>query len=352
MKFFFLAISLLSFSCSKNQDATPFRTYRMGFQNSAPRFDSFNLFIQSLNIWSTRADAAIISSEVPWKVLLAGETAETYVADNFKGLTAYYRSKNFVLWVYVDPQNGLDRTSDATELAAVGKSIAQADIQKIYRRYVVVLDSILKPEHIGLALETNLIKVASSPQIYNGVKQAANDAAKDLKLNNSLAKLSISVQVEQAWGKLTGSPYTGIAQDLADFPFVEELGLSSYPYLVFNVPADIPPDYYSRLVDGKTIPVFVAEGGWSSHSVTTPSRSFVSSNLVQQDYIKRQEQLLNSVQATALFQLAFTDIDVSSLPSTVPSNIGYFAWLGLVDVNLQPKPSLNAWDVLFKKPFK
>ncbi|MBK7258755.1 MAG: hypothetical protein IPI01_13355 [Ignavibacteriae bacterium] len=39
-----------------------------------------------------------------------------------------------------------------------------------------------------------------------------------------------------------------VATDFADFPFIDELGLSSYPYLSgFTAPEQIPPDYYSRL---------------------------------------------------------------------------------------------------------
>lgn len=324
----------------------------MGFQNSAPRFDSLDLFIQSLNIWTKRADAAIISAEVPWKALLSGENAETYVVESYKDLKDFYRSKNFSLWVYIDPQNGLDRTSEALELTAAGKSIAQPEIQQLYRRFVILMDSVLMPDHLGLALETNLIRTAASQQIYNGIKKAANDAAQDLKLKNSKAKLSISIQAEDAWGKLTGGSYQGIDQDFQDFPFIEELGISSYPYFNFNDPKDIPANYYSRLLDKKKIPVFVSEGGWSSQSITTPATSFVSSNELQKEYIERQDQLLNSVSATALFQLTFTDIDVNSLPSNAPKSIGYFAYLGLVDIHFQPKPALSTWDALFNKQLK
>lgn len=321
----------------------------MGFQNSAPRFDDINLFLQSLNLWTTRADAAIISTEIPWKELLAGMNASTYVNDHYKDLASFYRSKNLILWVYIDPQNGLERSSDATALVAAGKSIAQTDVQEKYRNFVIAMDSILKPEHLGLALETNLIRLASSPSIYNGVKQAANDVSKELKLRNSAAKLSVSIQVETAWGKFGGISFQGIAQDLRDFSFIKEIGFSSYPYLVFNKPAEIPADYYSRISSAANLPVFIAEGGWASTSVTTPTISFVGSNETQKEYIERHHQLLQSINATALFQLTFTDIDIKSVPLPVPPNLGYFVSLGLLDTNMQPKPALNAWDEIFGK---
>lgn len=335
-------------SCDSD-DGVPGRTYRMGFQNSAPRVDNIDLFLQSLAIWTTRADAAIISIEVPWEELLAGEKPEVYVVNNYKALVEYYRSKDLELWVYVDPQNGLDRASDALELVDVGKSIAQPEIQDIYKRFVVVMDSVLKPEHLGLALETNLIRTISTPAIYIGVRQAANDVAEELRVRNTDAKLSVSVQVDHAWGRLIGGVYTGVEEDFADFPFMEEVGLSSYPYFGYDNPDEIPLDYYSRLVDGKNIPSFVTEGGWSSQPLDTPSRNFFSSNQLQKEYIGYHSKLLDEVNATAWFQLVFTDIDTNSLPPDVPGIIRYFAFLGLVDTALVPKPALEAWDEIFKR---
>ncbi len=343
--FSLLTVSSIN-SCDpkKDVDNPTSRTYRMGFQNSAPRQD-FDLVIQSLNLWIPRSDAAMITTEVPWDSLYSGSTAQQYVINNYKGLVDYYREKNLKLWVYIDPANGLNRGSDANALVDRGKSIAQADVQQIYRRFAFVMDSILKPDHLGLALETNLIRGSSSSSIYQGVKKAVNDAFQEIRAFDSNVKFSVSVQVDYAWGKLDNSSFKGIDQDFIDFPFIQELGLSSYPYFGFDNPKDIPLNYYSRLVEGKTLPVFVSEGGWSSETVTT----FNDSPQKQQDYITRQAQLLDQVSATAVFQLTFTDIDLSALPAGTPSNINLFAYLGLVDKNLQPKLALTAWDQIFKR---
>jgi hypothetical protein len=316
----------------------------MGFQNSAPRFDKLDLFIQSLNQWSQRADAAMITTEVPWTELLSGTSAVDYATENYSDLVAFYRGKNFKLWIYIDPQNGLDRSSDALELQAVNKSIADADMQALYREFVLVMDSLFQPEHLGLALETNLIRDAAPASIYQGVKQAAIDAAVELRSVNPAVKLSISVQVDHAWGKLTGGSYTGIDQDLVDFPFIDELGLSSYPYFGFETPTEIPVDYYAKLIEGKAIPVFVSEGGWSSQNVNgalsgTPEK--------QQAYLQHHRKLLEHVGAIGVFQLLFTDLDLTALPDNVPDNIRYFAFIGLVDKDFHAKPALHEWDKQF-----
>jgi hypothetical protein len=69
---FFLFLTLVA--CSSDDSKPPTRSYRMGFQNSAPRYDDFDLIIQSLLMWSERADAAMITTEVPWEELLAEQT--------------------------------------------------------------------------------------------------------------------------------------------------------------------------------------------------------------------------------------------------------------------------------------
>lgn len=322
----------------------------MGFANSAPRFDDFNLLIQTLELWTTRADAAIVNADVPWDSLFQGVNAGTYVVNHFKGLVDYYRGKGFKLWVYIEPQNGLDRTAEALELQGLGKSIADSDAQLFYQKFVLAMDSVLKPDHLGLALETNLIRAAASPANYQGVRIAANNAAAELKARGTAAKLSVSVQVDVAWGHLGGGTYAGVDQDFTDFPFVEELGLSSYPYFGVSSPDELPTNYYSKLLEGHSLPAFVSEGGWSSGSVTTPTVSFTSTPQLQAQYIARQKLMLDDVKAIGYFQLTFTDFDIASLAPPVPDNLGYFIYLGMVDINLLPKPALTEWDKLFSIP--
>lgn len=346
-KLIFIILLLLS-ACAKDDQDPIKRTYRMGFQNSAPRFGDIDLVLQSLNLWTTRSDAAMITTEVPWAELLDGTTATDYVIANYKDLVTFYRGKNLKLWVYIDPANGLDRTSDAQDLVAAGKSIADADMQTLYQQFTLAMVEQLQPDHLGLALETNLIRAASPASIYEGVKAAANTTAVAIRSEYPDLPLSVSIQADYAWGKLGGGSYRGIDQDFIDFPFIDELGISSYPYFEFENPGDIPVNYYSRLVEGKSIPVFVSEGGWTSASITTADYEIVSTPEIQRDYISHHGRLLDEVGAVAVFQLLFTDLDASSLPADIPENIYYFTSLGLVDIDMQPKPALSVWDELFK----
>jgi hypothetical protein len=165
-----------------------------------------------------------------------------------------------------------------------------------------------------------------------------------VRARDAAVRLSVSVQVDYAWGRF-GGPYQGVEADFADFPFIEELGLSSYPYLAgFSDPDSIPLDYYARLLNGRALPCMVTEGGWTSASLDT---LVVSSPALQRRYIERQALLLDRAPAIAVFQLTFTDLDPVIFPPG--SILPLFAHCGLVDVNLVPKPALAAWDAVFAR---
>lgn len=324
------------------------RSYRMGFAAGAPRFD-FDLLLAALEQWTRRADAAIIGGEAPWDSLLAGTPAADYVRRQHVPLAQYYRGKGLHVWAYIDPVNGLDRSGEATALVAAGRSISEPAIQQLYREYAVALDTLVHPDVFGVALETNLIRLASPPALYAAVRQVANDAAADIRAVDASVQLSSSVQVEAAWGKLgLGTGYQGVETDFADFPYIQVLGLSSYPYFSWSSPDSLPADYYSRLVIGHAVRVGMSEGGWTSQGFS----GIVSSPALQRRYIERQAKLLDGVNALAWFQLTYTDLEIGAFPPALATGLAPFAHLGLVDTVLAAKPALTAWDATFARPLQ
>jgi hypothetical protein len=314
----------------------------MGFSAIPPKPD-FAVLLAALDMWTRRADAAILHFEPPWDTLLAGAQMDSAVILQHKGLVDFYRSKGLMVVVTLDATNGLDRSSDSAPLVAAGRSLTEPAVQQIYRHYAVALDTLLRPDYLGLGAETNLIRATAPPALYAAVVQVANAAAADVRAVDANVRLYASVQVEVAWGALGGGGgYVGIGTDLADFPFMQAVGLSSYPYLGgVAEPEDLPLDYYSRLT---TLPKLVVEGGWASQSIG----AVVTSPAEQARYIRRHTRLLDAANAVAVFQLTFTDLDSTFFPpGTV---LPYFATLGLVEVDLVPKPALAPWDSAFARP--
>jgi hypothetical protein len=324
----------------------------MGFSVIPPKPD-LKIALRSLEIWTRRADAAIMHLDVPWALLLAGTSPEEALRRDGVDLEHYYRSKHLKLVVTIDVTNGLGRESEAPPLVAAHRSITEPAIQKLYRSYVGAVVDMLHPDYLGLAAETNLIRAIAPRPVYEAVVRMANDAAADVRRQHPAGALPlyVSVQVETAWGKLgKQSTFAGIDQDMRDFPFVNVIGLSSYPYLGgFKDPDQIPLDYYTRVRGSRQLPLMVVEGGWPSASV---HGFFSSSPEMQARYIARQSQLLDAANAIGVFQLSFTDLDLGSFPRPQPTILPLFATLGLVDSNLRPKRALATWDSVFARPLR
>ena len=345
-----LSLAALLASCGGSGHATaPLtpRTYRMGFALSAPRAD-FALILQALDQFTSRSDAAIMSNEAPWESLLAGIPPDDFVRRQQVPLAQYYRGKGLRVWVYLDPANGLNRAGEANGLVAAGRSITEPAIRQMYRDYAVALDTLVRPDVFGTVLETNLIRAVAPAPLYAAIRQAANDAATAIRAHDANVQLAASVQVETAWGKLGATGYQGVDADFADFPFLQVLGLSSYPYFVWTSPDSLPADYYVRLLAGHSVPVGVVEGGWTSESFST----VVSTPAVQQRYLDRQAELLASVNAIAWFQLTYSDIELHSLAPSQAAGLLPFSRLGVVDTLLAAKPALAAWDAQFARPLR
>jgi hypothetical protein len=325
----------------------------MGFSPIPPKPDPLVVFA-ALEMWTQRADAGILHVALPWDSLLAGVRADTLVRRDPLGVASYYRSKGLAVVATMDLTDGLDRASEAPALVAAGRSLTEPAVQALCRQYIVAFDTIIGPEHLGLAAETNLIRAATAAagrdSIYGAVVATANDAAADVRAVDATVPLNVSVQVETAWGALQGTGvYEGIATDLADFPFVQEIGLSSYAYLGgFAEPDSVPLDYFARIGQEASLPVLVVEGGWTSESVgpatSTPEK--------QARWIRRQFALLDSARAVAVFQLTFADFDLSAFPPPLPPNLGLFVYLGLVDEDLVAKPALAVWDSAYALPLE
>jgi len=336
---------------SATPPAQPPRTYVMGFSSFPPRPD-VPTALRSIDTWATRSDAGLILQDPPWAQLLAGTDPEALVRADPLNLANYYRGKGLRVVATLDITNGVDRTGESPNLLATGHSLTEPAVRAAYARYAAAFAAVIRPESLGVASETNLVRAVAPPALYEAVVDAANRAAAAVRGAQPAVHVFITVQVEVAWGRLgANAPFAGIARDRADFPFTEAIGLSSYPYLAgFVEPEDVPLDYYARLADpAAPLPMLVVEGGWTS----APLGGLASSPDKQRRYIERQAQILDTARAAGVFQINFTDLDLASFPMfPAGSSVSLFAFLGLVDVNLTPKPALASWDAIHQRPLR
>jgi len=321
----------------------------MGFGGIPPDFKVATA-IQGIDIWSQRAEMAAIHEEAPWTELLAGADPNALLARDKVDLVRYYRAKGLKLLITVELNDGLARDQEAPQLRALGRSLAEPEVQSVWLAYVNAVARVLKPDWLCLGAETNLVREIATPGLYAAVRKTANDAAASVHALSLPAppRLLSSVQVECAWGRLAGqrSAFAGIQDDLRDFPFSECIGLSSYPYLAYATPEEVPPDHYSKLVEQASLPAMVVECGWTSHVVS----GMASSPELQARYVKRHGELLDKLGALAVVQLFFADLDLSTWQPAQMQSLPRFAYIGFADTDFKPKPALAAWDALHARP--
>jgi len=72
--------------------------------------------------------------------------------------------------------------------------------------------------------------------------------------------------------------------------------------------------------------------------------SVTSSPALQARYVRRQAQMADAAGLAGVYQITFTDIDLSQIPQPPGSILPLFAQLGLVDTGYRAKPALAVWD--------
>src|SRR5262249_53524698 len=204
-----VAVGVAACGSDSSGPGLPTRIYRMGFSAIPPRPDTA-LVLPTLTLATQHSDAGLIQLSIPWTVLLDGTPAGVEVRVVRLPLADYYRGVGQPITVALDVTDGLNRAQESPELIAAGRTITDTAVQRLYREYVYAVDSILHPEYLSLAAETNLIRFAAPSPVYAAIVTMTNDAATDLRARGTTSTLLVSVQVETAWGGLQNGAYIGI----------------------------------------------------------------------------------------------------------------------------------------------
>src|SRR2546422_11077223 len=141
-------------------------------------------------------DAAYSHPPPPWAAMIGGTSPAAAVDSVEVPLANYFRAKGLGLVFTVDATDGLDRSKEAPELVALGRSVTDTAIQRLYREWVFAVADKVHPEYLGLAAETNLIRAAAPDSAYQAVVVMANAAAAQIRAPAVPCKLYGGVQRE------------------------------------------------------------------------------------------------------------------------------------------------------------
>jgi hypothetical protein len=327
------------------------RSYQMGFFFLSPRSD-IPTVLQTIDDQKPVTEVLLIQREVPYSRLLGGQSIKQAYDEEYKELIAHIRSKGITPLFLVDPLDGLNRRQEGNEIRKNGRSLREPAMRTLHRDWTLYLAEQVQAPVFGLASEINTLGAHGDPGLYAIVKDLINGLAPEVRRVSPGTKVSMTFQVDDAWGKF------GLPGDVDQFVMTREfdmdiLGLSSYPSFVFQDPAEIPIDYFRRLQLAANKPAWMAEGGWASVSNTA---GVVRNEQLQANYYRKTFELLDSVEAEYAVFLEYADLDLTDpglvavlAPDQIATLVN-FASMGIVDTQFRRKLSHAAWTERFKVP--
>jgi len=322
------------------------RTYAMGWGLTPPEPTEESI-IATAQAMAEVAEYAIIQQPVPWARLFAGEELEGLVAET-KGLSDFLEALGLEVVFLLDPLDGLDRTSEPPELAGAGRSILEPEIRAIHEAYALAIAREIRPVYFGLASEINTLAAHGDPGLYAEMVDLINALSPRIRAIIPSVTVFVSFQVDDAWNLFPFPPPHIDHFALVDDFDIDALGLSSYPVFVWDSPAEIPDDYFSRFRDVTDLPLILVEGGWSSEDVGGTQ----GNEGEQSEFFGRFEKLLDGVGSPLWVMLIFADFDVTTfgLPPEREATLALFASMGIVDSRLEAKPSYAVWEEIISRP--
>lgn len=321
------------------------RTYAMGWGLTPPEPTEASI-IATAQALSAVAEYAIIQQPAPWARLLGGEALEDLVAE-VNGLAEFLRSLGLEIVFLLDPLDGLDRTSEPPELVEAGRSILEPEIRAIHEAYALAVALEVRPAYFGLASEINTLAAHGDSVLYAELVDLVNTLSTRIGAIIPAATVFVSFQVDDAWNLFPFPPPHIDHFALVDNFDIDALGLSSYPVFVWDSPAEIPDDYFSRFRDVTDLPLILVEGGWSSEDVGGAQ----GNEQEQSVFFRRFAELLDGVDSPLWVMLIFADFDVRAfgLPPEREATLALFASMGIVDTRLEPKPAYAVWEEIFSR---
>lgn len=193
-----------------------------------------------------------------------------------------------------------------------------------------------QPEHLGLGNEVNMV-LTDDPDDFDAIVSLLAEAAEIVRELSPDTEVFVVLQYEWLIGERGGWFGRGSAEPQWDvierFDFVDALGFTTYPSLVFDDPSDLADDYYTRIADHTDLPVMFTEVGWTAE----PLQVLPGSEDEQQRYVQRFGELTSGLDvAVAIWPFVFSDLIEHAA----------FQGTGLMRSDGTPRPAWDAWQQL------
>ena len=280
---------------------------------------------EMLGVYTAWADSPETAGQVPAVASTIFELAPRY---HFTPLFAlsFFRD---------DPDTGLEPLL----------ALADAGDRARFQQVAVEIAGRYSPQFLALGLEVNSYYERGSSNFDNFVSLYAEtyDAVKAVSPDTEVFTI---FQYERLRG---GQFFSGDVQNPAQWDLLERFesrldlaAFTTYPFLLYTSPSDLPVDYYTEIARHTSLPVAFTEIGWPSEPLgPAPDSPFGGSEAEQAAFVQRFFELI-------------TDLDLSLALWSFPYDPAGQINPAFLSVSLRhndgvPKPALAIWREMINK---
>ena len=357
-----LALAIVSLACGQSGPVTPFPAREnpasetgetiYGFFPSPPKATLTSVLTHFKDL-GQYGDFVLFQHNVPWADFVDSADGESQSRTDIANQETLARQNGLDSVYVVDALNGLNRREFKGLPSDWEASFANPKVRAAFTNYTLWVVRNFHPRYLGLASEINTYMDAfpdDAPnfislyhEVYALVKADAPDT--QIFVTFQWDGLNNMFPQPEEGNRTRLSP--NWEQVEAFEPNLDLWVISSYPYFVFPSGADIPADYYSRLLARTSKRVAVAEGGWATRGVGTIRAT-------PEDQVAYLNAIHNQLGSRLAFwvYLVLNDFDMDSyakasgqqgVSDTDINTLSMFSSLGLREMDGTPKPALEVW---------
>ena len=325
-----------------------------GFFPSPPRVSLESVLAHFVDL-GKHADLVLLQNNIPWRAFPLDGQSEPQALIDIRNQVILARQNHLDTVFVVDPLNGLNRREFSGLPTGWEASFQNPKVRAAYRDFTLWIVRTFQPSHLGLASEINTYADAE-PEDFPNFVSLYRETYAAVKALAPETQVFVTFQWEDLNNLIPaaaeGRPAYQVNWEQVEAfePDLDLWVISSYPFVAFAHAADLPDDYYTRLLKRTDKPLAVAEGGYTA----SPVGLFSGEPEDQVGYLQTIDRQIGSRLSFWVY-LLLTDFDLDSYARYMRQSgvkeqdvdtLGLFASVGLQNADGSPKPALAVWDAL------
>ena len=351
-----VAILVLAVSCGGGDQEKPLptrtpaaggqqpRPYLMGF-SSQPPGPGDEPYKATFRFIGQLGEVVLIQRAPPWTDFLPGAT----ISERTQGLTALEREQarvnNLKLFLAIDATDPADRGQlNGLPENLKGHDFSDADIRSAFIAYAQYLALNYKPAYMALGVEMDLFYGRRGDGPFRNYQSVYFEAYDAVKRSSPGTMVFPTFQYEGMIGALRSGERAQVAWSLVNRfePKIDALAVSSYPFLLYRTPEEIPANYYQALRGRLDRPIIFASIGWPANAEGLDQ---IQAEAAQANFLRRALTDADMLRAAVVIWYLARDPTVNLGANFQPlSTVGLFAPDG------RGRPGLQLWRLLVDRP--